>query len=91
MLNKTNQKARIISLGEGQTDNAETALQEPDLENILILHNLHLSEKVGAKVSKFIEQLQSNKPHKEFKLIIITKPTLHLSKSACEKCLKLFM
>lgn len=43
ILKKKGKTVRVVSLGEGQIESAELALEEIDKVDVLILHNLHLS------------------------------------------------
>ena len=93
ILRQRNPERRIVvsPLGEGQNESVLQSLEEVFSETTLIVHNLHFSDKITARMCKLIEEFEINTPHPESRLIIITKPTPLITKSASETCIKLLV
>ena len=65
----------LVAMGEGQSKVAEMILEnESKKENVVIIHNLHITPSFATVLGKVLQQFQIKPPHPNFRLILISAP-----------------
>jgi len=79
----------LIPMGEGQNKLAEVVIEkEAKRENLVIIHNLHISMNFMSFLAKMLQQFQIRPPHKNFRLVLISTKFEGLNEEITNYCHK---